>query len=182
MLILSRPGIAARRDRIVRRVSGDEISDVAFNSLMDGIFRLERSIMRIGTLRLARWGMTLSAYTAMRVLDGQPDLSLAQLSRRCYVQPQTMTRIISSLTERGYVARSRSSHSERAIALRLTDEGVAALREMDVEVLQIKDSFTSALTVEQLGQLTEHLRAAARGVEGDLREILQVAKTSGTAM
>ncbi|WP_458683068.1 hypothetical protein [Prescottella equi] len=64
----------------------------------------------------------------------------------------------------------------------MTDEGAVALREMDVEVLQIKDSFTSALTVKQLGQLTEHLRAAARGVEGDLREILQVAKTSGTAM
>ena len=154
------------------------MSDVAFNSLMDGIFRLERSIMRIGTLRLTRWGMTLSAYTAMRVLDGQPDLSLAQVSRRCYVQPQTMTRIISSLIERGYVARSRSSHSERAISLRLTDDGVAALREMDVEVLQIKNSFTSALTAKQVEQLIDNLRAAAHEVEGELRAIRNGAKAA----
>ena len=154
----------------------DEMSDGEFNTLMDGIFRLERSIMRIGTLRLTRWGMTLSAYTAMRVLDGQRDLSLAQLSRRCYVQPQTMTRIVSSLTERGYVARSRSPHSERAISLRLTDKGIAALREMDSEVLQIKNAFTSALTLNEVEQLSEHLRAAAREVEGDLREIRRASK------
>ena len=51
--------------------------------LSDAVSRLERAVARIGSLRLRPWHMTLSGYAAMRVLEGQPDLSLAQVSRRC---------------------------------------------------------------------------------------------------
>lgn len=159
--------------RIFRPVSTDDDHGMdAFTHLMDGIFRLERAIVRIGTLRLTPWNMSLSSYTAMLVIDRNPHLSLAQLSRRCYVRSQTMTRIVAALQERGYVQRGTSPDSERAMSLTLTEEGVTALREMGKEVLRIDDAFTDTLSPDELDQLARMLRVCALRVEKDLRDMV----------
>ena len=80
--------------------------------LTDAVFRLERAVANIGAMRLKPWRMTLSGYAALTSLERQPNLSLAHLSRRCYVKPQTMTRIVSEMERRGWVARGANPDSE----------------------------------------------------------------------
>lgn len=145
----------------------------ALTYLLDGIFRLERAVTRIGNHRLTPWRMSLSGYAAMHIIDSQPHLSLTQLSRRCFVRPQTMTRIVTSLRERGYVKRSASPDSERAMSLTLTNEGRAALKEMDGEVLRIREAFSETLNPAELEDLTRMLRVSAIRVEQDLRDLGQ---------
>jgi len=38
----------------------------------DAVFRFERAVTRIGNTRLRPWNMTLSSYTALRILVNQP--------------------------------------------------------------------------------------------------------------
>ena len=149
--------------------------------LLDGVFRLERAVTRIGSLRLTPWHLSLSAYAAMRVIETRPRLSLAQLSRRCFVRPQTMTRIVANLLERGFVERSANPESERAMSLTLTPEGIQVLREMDEQVLQINGSFERSLGADERRELGRMLRAAAVTVEQDLRDLERDASRKGDA-
>ncbi|WAP60064.1 MarR family winged helix-turn-helix transcriptional regulator [Streptomyces sp. S465] len=141
------------------------------SSLIDAAFRLERAVTRIGNTRLRPWNMTLSSYTALRILAGQPQLSLAQLSRRCYARPQTMTRIVTQLENRGFVARGAHPESERALSLKVTEAGLAALEQMGAEVLKISDTLNATLGLEDIVAADRNLRRAALVVENELREM-----------
>ena len=139
--------------------------------LTDAVFRLERALSRIGNKRLERWNLSLSGYAALKILQTRPDLSLAQLSRRCFVRPQTMTRIVTQLEERGYVRRRPHPESDRAIALALTDAGRATIADMDSEVLKINETLTRELDDDGVAFLDGTLRRCAIAVETELRDI-----------
>ncbi|MGK3203168.1 MarR family winged helix-turn-helix transcriptional regulator [Amycolatopsis sp. MEPSY49] len=141
------------------------------SSLIDAAFRFERAISRIGNARLRPWNMTLSSYTALRILANRPHLTLAQLSRRCYARPQTMTRIVTQLEKRGFVARGAHPESERALSLKVTQAGLAALEEMGTEVLKISDTLGAVLGHDEIVAADRQLRQAALVVEGELREM-----------
>ncbi|WP_243636975.1 MarR family transcriptional regulator [Rhodococcus sp. Eu-32] len=139
--------------------------------LTDAVFRLERAIGRIGNKRLARWNLSLSGYAALKILQTRSDLSLAQLSRRCFVRPQTMTRIVTQLEERGYVRRRPHPESDRAIALALTDAGRATIDDMDAEVLRINETLARELDGDEAARLELSLRRCALAVEAELRDM-----------
>ena len=141
------------------------------SSLIDAAFRFERAVTRIGNTRLQSWKLTLSSYTALRILANRPHLTLAQLARRCYVRPQTMTRMVTELENRGFVARSAHPESERALSLQVTETGLAALEEMNAEVLKISDTLNALLGRDDIAAADRHLRQAALAVENELREI-----------
>ena len=137
--------------------------------VVDAVFRLERAIAKIGSMRLRHWNMTLSGYAALRVLDRQPRLSLAQLSRRCFVKPQSMIRIVAELERRGHVLRGPNEDSERAISLTLTPEGIATLKDMAVEVEKIGSTIKRALDDEDTRSLNVMLRDCAVLVENEIK-------------
>ncbi|PJN07016.1 MarR family transcriptional regulator [Streptomyces sp. CB01635] len=141
------------------------------SSMIDAAFRFERAVTRIGNARLRPWKMTLSSYTALRILAHQPHLSLAQLSRRCYARPQTMTRIVTQLENRGFVARDAHPENERALSLQLTEAGSTALREMSDEVLKISDTLNAMLGRDDVVATDHRLRQAALVVEKELRDM-----------
>jgi DNA-binding MarR family transcriptional regulator len=155
-----------------RRTSGGrprpELQEVTY--LVDAIFRLERAVGSIGTMRLRPWNMTLSSFAALRVLEHQPNLSLAQLSRRCFVKPQTMTRMVAELERRGYVHRGAAEESERAMALTLTELGRSAVREMSAEVDKVQATLEQALTPVEVTELNAMLRRCAVLVESEIKD------------
>jgi DNA-binding MarR family transcriptional regulator len=141
------------------------------SSLIDAVFRFERAVTRIGNTRLRPWNMTLSSYTALRILANRPHLTLAQLSRRCYARPQTMTRIVTQLEKRGFVSRGAHPESERALSLEITKAGLTALEEMGTAVLKISDTLNDMLGRDDIVAADRQLRQAALAVEGELREM-----------
>lgn len=152
------------------RDEGNDIRDESeydeeMTLLVDSVFRLERAVARIGAMRLRPWRMTLSGYAALRVIDSRPQLSLAQLSRRCFVKPQTMTRIVANLGEAGFVKRTISPGNERAMSLTLTARGRKVLREMDAEVLKINETLSQNLPDAERARLISLLRESAIAVE-----------------
>lgn len=137
--------------------------------LTDAVFRLERAVANIGAMRLKPWRMTLSGYAALTILERQPNLSLAQLSRRCYVKPQTMTRIVSEMERRGWVARGANPDSERAISLALTEDGRSARADMAAEVDKIEATLGGVLGPGQVTELVATLRRCAVVVETEIK-------------
>lgn len=135
----------------------------------DAATRLHRAVVHIGSARLRPWNVTLSSYAALRVLEARPDLTLAQLSLRCFVRPQTMTRMVAQLEKRGWVERSRRPTDDRALSLRLSPHGVTALREMDPEAKKINTTIDRVLTADEIDTLNDLLRRCAAAVEDELR-------------
>lgn len=157
-----------QKTRAPKAAEGAQLEEVTY--LVDAIFRLERAVGTIGTMRLRRWNMTLSSFAALGVLDRQPNLSLAQLSRRCYVKPQTMTRIVAEFERRGYVHRGPAEESERAMALTLTDLGAELVREMSSEVDKVQATLEEALSPEEVTALNAMLRRCAVLVESEIKD------------
>ena len=140
--------------------------------LLDAVVRLWRGAHQTGNVRLRPWGVTLSAYAALRVIADQPNLTLAQLSRRNFVRPQTMTRIVNQLVKRGWIERHARPQDGRTQALLLTASGLAALNEMTIEVNKINNTIGRVLDADQIDQLGALLRTCARQVEADLNAVI----------
>lgn len=141
------------------------------SSAVDAVVRLERAIVQIGNMRLRPWKLTLSSYTALKIMANRPDLSLIQLSRRCFVRPQTMTRIVSALEERGFVERLPNPDSDRALRLRLTKVGRTTLSKMDVAVNEIHATMADVFDSEEIEHFDAMLRKFAYAVEAEIEEL-----------
>lgn len=135
----------------------------------DAATRLHRAVVHTGNARLRPWNISLSSYAALRVMEARPDLTLAQLSLRCFVRPQTMTRMVAQLERRGWVERARHPSDDRALSLRLSKQGCAALHDMDREAKKINETIGQALTPAEIDTLNELLRRCANAVEDALR-------------
>lgn len=135
----------------------------------DAATRLHRAVVHTGSARLRPWNITLSSYAALRVMQARPDLTLAQLSRRCFVRPQSMTRMVTQLESRGWVERSKRPSDDRALSLRLSPDGLSVLKDMDREAKKINTTIGEALTPTEIDTLNELLRRCALAVEDELR-------------
>ena len=65
-------------------------------------------------------GLTALQYTALTVLERQPDLSSAQLARNSFVTAQSMADMITALEERGLIERHRDRADRRRLVVALT--------------------------------------------------------------
>ena len=148
-----------------------EVTPIDAGLMLDAVFRLARAAFRIANIRLRPWGLTLSSYAAMRVIADQPQLSLAQVSRRCFARPQTMIRIVRELEARGLVRRSEHEDSRRAMALSLTAEGLVAVREMGAAVSEIDTTLGRVLTPENVSEIDDVLRRCAVLVERETERL-----------
>jgi DNA-binding MarR family transcriptional regulator len=120
------------------------------------IGRVERVLRRRITAAVEPNGLTLPAYTALSVLRVQDGLSNAQLARRSFVTPQSMSEVLTLLVERGYVRRRAEPGHGRVIRTELTVAGRRALERCDRAV--------DAIEREMLGDLDPGEAAGLRGV------------------
>lgn len=141
------------------------------SSLVDAVFRLQRAINRIGNARLQPWRMSLSSYTALRIISNRPYLTTAQLARRGGVRPQTMSRMVGELESRGFVERRMHPDSQRAIALSVTPKGLEVLYEMTDEVKKAPEALLRVMGTAGVERTDENLRLGISAVEAELKEI-----------
>ncbi|HEX6389769.1 MAG TPA: MarR family transcriptional regulator [Solirubrobacteraceae bacterium] len=131
------------------------------------IKRAEHTIAQLVEERLRPHGIGIGKYAVLKVLSERPDSSGAQLARRCFVTPQTMSAIIAALAEQGLVARTAHPENLRVQQTRLTDAGHELLRRCQPDIDAVEAAFLSELSAEDQLRLDELLR---RGIAG-LREL-----------
>jgi DNA-binding MarR family transcriptional regulator len=76
-------------------------------------------------------GLTALQYTALTVLQRQPGMSGAQLSRRSFVSPQAGSEMLGHLERKGLIARAPDPDNRRVLRVRLTEEGERTVRDCD---------------------------------------------------
>ena len=73
-------------------------------------------------------GLTYTQYVAMLVFWEEGSVTVKELGQRLYLDSGTLTPVLKSLEQKGYITRRRSETDERVLIAALTARG-AALRE-----------------------------------------------------
>jgi DNA-binding MarR family transcriptional regulator len=101
--------------------------------------------------------LTTPLYAALMVIGQHPDISKADLARLCFVLPQSMTRMMATMEERGYVSRRAHPTHGRILKTRLTPSGrrklAQASRAIDGVMDQVLDGFTVGERRQFMGML-----------------------------
>ena len=119
---------------------------------------------------LRQHNVTTVQYTALTVLQHRSDLSSAQLSRRCFVRPQTMHELVVTLERQGLILRHPSTDRRHVLLARLTPAGSAKLAECRADADLIEREMLANLTdAEQttLRALLERCHLALAQTMGD---------------
>ena len=87
------------------------------------IARLERAVRGAINERVRPYGLTTLQYTTLSVLGRRGALSNAQLARRSYMTPQSMSEVIEALETKGLIERKQHPNHRRVLPAQLTATG-----------------------------------------------------------
>ena len=118
------------------------------------IKRAQHTIRQAMDDALRPLGLTTPQFVAMCNLAECSGISNADLSRKCFVTPQTMNVIISALQKGGYLARASHETHGRIQRISLTAAGEALLARADELILKVENRTFKVFTLEELGQLS----------------------------
>lgn len=100
-------------------------------------------------------GLTALQYTALTVLERHPDLTSARLARHSFVTAQTMSDMVTALTDRGLIERHRDLADRRRLVLALTARGHELLDEYRPAVAGLEAEMLSGLTAKEAARLRQ---------------------------
>jgi DNA-binding MarR family transcriptional regulator len=83
-------------------------------------------------------GVTTAQLQILKAVQSAPESSGAQLSRVCYMTPQSMQTLIQKAETDGFIARHKDKNNNRVLAVSLTAAGEELLRTADSAVKRIE--------------------------------------------
>lgn len=93
--------------------------------------------------QLKSLGLTTRKYGLLAHVQATPGISFSELARRSQITVQTAHTAVRTLVDDGLVA-DATAHAGAASTLRVTDKGVAALREADALLAHMDTAFAKA--------------------------------------
>ena len=93
------------------------------NQLCFPLYAASREVIKRYHPYLAELGLTYTQYIAMMVLWTDKKVSVKELGQKLFLDSGTLTPVLKSLEEKGYVDRHRSSEDERVLIVEITEEG-----------------------------------------------------------
>ena len=126
---------------------------------------LQTESRRLAREQCARHGITATQLNVLKLLQTVGDLSLSEVSKRMAATNSTVTGIIDRMVAAGLVVREQSVEDRRVWMIRLTSEGRAMAKKVDVAPWEILREAVMALPPAELGQLITTLAKVADSVE-----------------
>jgi DNA-binding MarR family transcriptional regulator len=126
------------------------------------VARLDRAVRREIDDRVRRHGLTATQYTALSVLATRTGLSNAQLARRSYVTPQSMSQIIGALERGGLIERTPDPAHRRILRAELTRKGRRVLASCDRAVDEMERRMLGDMRAQDRDELQQQLIACVR--------------------
>jgi DNA-binding MarR family transcriptional regulator len=123
------------------------------------IARLERALRKELAERLRPTGLTVPQYTTLSVLRSRSGLSNAQLARRSYITPQTMSEVIGALEEKGLIQRAPDPGHGRILRITVTSRGRRVMAKCDAAVNEMEAQMLAELADGERAELLEALRS-----------------------
>ncbi len=134
------------------------------------VARLERAIRKAINEQVRPYGLTTLQYTTLSVLGARGELSNAQLARRAYMTPQSMSEVIDALQARGLVERSTLPHHRRVFPATLTAQGRGVLAACDEAVAAVEQKMLADLGPDEQLILRDGLLKAVRALHAGFPE------------
>lgn len=108
--------------------------------------------------RMEPLGLTQAQWIPVLHLASGKAHTAADLARRTLQTPGAMTRLVDRLVDKGIIERERSTDDRRVVSLCLTDEGLAAARQVPDIVKGVNSAALSPLSPDELTQFHGYLR------------------------
>ena len=128
------------------------------NQICFPLYACSRQVIKKYRPFLDEINLTYTQYIAMMVLWEVKKINVKELGNRLFLDSGTLTPLLKSLEEKGFVTRSRSKEDERVLFAELTESG-EALKDKAVDV-PAKMTGCMNLTPEEAGQLYQLLYKA----------------------
>jgi len=110
--------------------------------------------------------LTVPQYTALTILERQPDLTSAELARNSFVTTQSMADMTDALLSAGLVERRRDASDRRRLVLSLTAGGRRLLRRLEPNVNALETRMVDGLAPREVAEIRERLLACRRALAG----------------
>jgi DNA-binding MarR family transcriptional regulator len=109
---------------------------------------------------LQRFDITPTQYTVMSTLAHRERLSSAQLSRRFFVKPQSMIKLIASLEAKNLISRVAANGDRRVLEVSLTPAGRRMLTACEIAVDDLEKRMFEKFSAPQLAQFRRFMQKA----------------------
>lgn len=93
------------------------------NQLCFPLYAASREVIKRYHPYLTELGLTYTQYIAMMVFWAEGKISVKELGQKLFLDSGTLTPVLKSLEEKGYVMRRRSPEDERVLIVEITESG-----------------------------------------------------------
>ena len=100
------------------------------NQLCFPLYAASREVVKHYRPLLDPYGLTYTQYIALMVLWEERQVNVKTLGERLYLDSGTLTPLLKSLEQKGYVTRTRSKEDERVLIAAVTEEGLSLREEL----------------------------------------------------
>jgi DNA-binding MarR family transcriptional regulator len=141
------------------------VDKAAIDRIVETGVWLQAESRRLAKEQCAKHGITATQLNALKLLQSVGDISLSELSRKMSAGNSAITGLVDRMVEAGLVAREQSAEDRRVWKIRLTAEGRAMAKKVDVAPWEILQTALMALPPAKLEQLIETLLEVADHIE-----------------
>ena len=93
------------------------------NQMCFPLYAAAREVVKLYRPHLDKINLTYTQYIAMMVLWEQEQCSVKELGQKLYLDSGTLTPVLKSLEQKGFIRRFRSESDERVLLVELTKDG-----------------------------------------------------------
>ena len=93
------------------------------NQMCFPLYAAAREVVKLYRPHLDKINLTYTQYIAMMVLWEQKQCSVKELGQKLYLDSGTLTPVLKSLEQKGFIRRFRSESDERVLLVELTKDG-----------------------------------------------------------
>jgi DNA-binding MarR family transcriptional regulator len=148
--------------------SPDEVGEPRISYV---VARLERALRQAINERVREHGLTVLQYTTLSVLGRRRGgLSNAQLARRSYMTPQSMSEVIDALERAGLIERSPHPNHRRVLPATLTANGRRVLAACEAAVGEMEEQMMRELDPAARAALLDALKTCVRSLHAGFPE------------
>ncbi len=156
---------ASSKNSTTRRVAKHKS---AIDRIVETAIYLQSESRRLAKEQSSRHGITATQLNVLKLLQTVGDLSLSELSRQMAATNSTVTGIIDRMVAANLVAREQSTEDRRVWKIRLTPEGRAVARKVEVAPWEILQRALLTLPPAELEQLIKTLVKIVDHVEASV--------------
>lgn len=125
------------------------------------LVRTSDRLSRAPAQLLREYRLSPAPYNVLRILRGSPDgLLCGEIATRMVTREPDITRLLDRLEKRGLLHRCREDADRRRVLVRITDDGLALLSQLDGPIQQLHRQQLGQLGPGRLRELTELLERA----------------------